>query len=305
MPPRIAYIKQAKTTPDLLAHLLAKGLSVPDQVKALHALDIIGYYRLLIYMRPLQNSQTRIFYPGVEFDDVMALYDFDRRLRLICLDAVERIEVAMRAAITNALAPDPAAGPHFYLDAKHFVSAKGFNSFMGAVRHPNTKKHQPVDHYLKTYHTPAHAPIWAILEAITLGPLSHLYADLQIVHRKAIATAFGFDEKVLVTWFKSINMLRNVCAHHSRLWNKNNLVNAPLQVKALRAEFPNNADRGRVAARAVTLVALLAVIDPTSDWKQRFKSVILSCPTGSLKKAGLAETVMGFAPGWDQRVFWN
>lgn len=305
MAPRIAYTKQAKTTPQLLAHLLAKGLAVPDQAKALHSLDLIGYYRLLIYMRPLQNSHTKIFYPAVEFDDVMALYDFDRRLRLICLDAVERIEVALRAAITNTLAPDPAAGPHFYLDATHFSNAPGHTAFMKAVCDPNTAKHQPVDHYLKTYHTPPHAPIWAILEAVTFGPLSHLYANLQISHRKAIAIAFGFDEKVLVNWFKSINMLRNVCAHHSRLWNKNNLVNAPLQVNALKAEFPSHADRGRVAARAVTLVALLRVIDPTSNWKQRFKSVVQSCPAGTLQKAGLAETIMGFSPGWDQRAFWN
>ena len=62
MAPRIAYTKQAKTTPQLLAHLLAKGLAVPDQAKALHSLDLIGYYRLLIYMRPLQNSHTKIFF---------------------------------------------------------------------------------------------------------------------------------------------------------------------------------------------------------------------------------------------------
>ncbi|WP_449103132.1 Abi family protein [Pseudomonas extremaustralis] len=64
-------------------------------------------------------------------------------------------------------------------------------------------RHLPALVVLKTYHTPPHAPIWAILEAVTFGPLSHLYANLQISHRKAIATAFGFDEKVLVTWFKS------------------------------------------------------------------------------------------------------
>lgn len=304
MASRTAYSKQALTTPELLTHLLAKGLTIPDQPKALHALNLIGYYRLLIYMRPLQDSQTKKFFPNVEFDDVMALYDFDRRLRLICLDAVERIEVALRAAITNALAPDPAAGAHFYLDAKHFVSPARHASFMRAVTDPNTAKHQPVAHYLKTYHTPGHAPIWAILEAITFGPLSHLYADMQIAHRKVIASAFGFDEKILVTWFKSITTLRNVCAHHSRLWNKNNLVNAPLRAKALTAEFPANEERGRVAARAVPLVALLAVIDPTSDWKRRFRSVVMNCPTGALAKAGLTQEVMGFSPGWDQRAFW-
>ncbi|WP_354311817.1 Abi family protein [Pseudomonas sp. PvP001] len=121
--------------------------------------------------------------------------------------------------------------------------------------------------------------------------------------KKAIAKAFGFDEKILVTWFRSINLLRNVCAHHSRFWNKNNLVNAPGVAKSLRAEFPDHTDRGRVAARAVPLVALLAVIDPESDWKQRFKSALLSAPA-AMAKAGLDMSVIGFRPGWDTRRFW-
>jgi abortive infection bacteriophage resistance protein len=304
MASRIAYTKQAKSTSDLLAHLNAKGLIAPDRQKALHSLELIGYYRLLIYMRPLQDNRSRLFKSDVEFDDILALYDFDRRLRLICLDAVERIEVAMRAAIASALALDPMAGPHFYLDSAHFTNTQAHASFMRAVIDPITCKHQAVEHYLKTYALPPFPPIWAVLEATTFGLLSHLYASLLLPHRKTIAKAFGFDEKILVTWLKSIHLLRNVCAHHSRLWNKNNLVNAPGIAKSLKAEFPAHVDRGRVAARAVPLVALLAVIDPESDWKQRFKSVLLDAPSTAMSKAGLGMEVMGFSNGWDTRAFW-
>lgn len=303
MAPQTAYTKHAKAPLDLLAHLEAKGLAVPQPERALHTLQLIGYYRLLIYMRPLQSNRDRLFFSGVEFDDILALYDFDRQLRLICLDAVERIEVAMRAAIINTLAIDPMAGPHFYLDSAHFINTQAHASFMRAATDPTTCKHQAVEHYLDTYDSPPYSPIWVVLEATTFGPLSYLYASLLLPYRKAIAKAFGFDEKILVTWFRSINLLRNVCAHHSRLWNKNNLVNAPGVAKSLRAEFPDHTDRGRVAARAVPLVALLAVIDPESDWKQRFKSVLLSAPA-AMAKAGLDMSVMGFRPGWDTRRFW-
>lgn len=305
MATRIPFTKPARTTSELLCHLLTKGLTIRDEQNALHALSLIGYYRLLIYMRPLQDSRTRRFFSGITFDDVLALYDFDRRLRLVCLDAIERIEVAMRAAITSSLAPTPSAGPHFYLDARHFTSTHGHASFMRAVCDPNTLKHQPVVHYHKTYDDPAHAPIWALLEAVTFGSLSHLFASLHLPHRKSVARVFGFDEKVLVNWFRSINLLRNVCAHHARLWNKNNLVNVPIMAKSLKSEFPAQADQGRLAARAVTLTALLAVIDPASDWKHRFKTVVLSCPTEPLRKAGMTLEIMGFSPGWEMRPFWN
>lgn len=71
MASRIAYTKQAKSTSDLLAHLNAKGLIAPDRQKALHSLELIGYYRLLIYMRPLQDNRSRLFKSDVKFDDIL------------------------------------------------------------------------------------------------------------------------------------------------------------------------------------------------------------------------------------------
>ncbi|MET3715690.1 hypothetical protein ABMD26_001938 [Pseudomonas sp. PvP001] len=180
MAPQIAYNKHAKAPLDLLAHLEAKGLAVPQPERALHALQLIGYYRLLIYMRPLQSNRDRLFFSGVEFDDILALYDFDRQLRLICLDAVERIEVAMRAAIINTL-----AGPHFYLDSAHFINTQAHASFMRAATDPTTCKHQAVEHYLDTYDSPPYPPIWVILEATTFGPLSYLYASLLLPYQKS------------------------------------------------------------------------------------------------------------------------
>jgi abortive infection bacteriophage resistance protein len=114
MPPvKRVYAKPALTPADLLAHLVARGLVVPHPIDALHALEYVGYYRLLIYMRPLQVEDpagVRRFVAGTTFEDVFALYNFDRELRLLCLDAVERIEVALRAAIVSQVAV-PAGAP--------------------------------------------------------------------------------------------------------------------------------------------------------------------------------------------------
>lgn len=300
------YTKPAKTAQDLLSHLIAKGLTVPahDQAKALRSLNLIGYYRLLIYMRPLQDHQTKSFYQGVIFDDILALYDFDRTLRILCLDAIERIEVAIRAAVINSLAPDPAAGPHFYLDSVHFEKSESHRAFMRTVLGLRTKN-LPISHYYDNYNSPSTPPIWAILEAVTFGDVSLLFSSLHIDHRKKIAAYFTYDEKVLVSWFKSINLLRNSCAHHNRLWNANSLVDTPIYATRIAAEYPPNNDRGRLMAKAVTLAALLNEIDPTSDWKRRFKVLIAAYPTAAFAKAGLTPTVMGFSLNWDQRPFWS
>lgn len=300
------FTKPAKTTQDLLSHLVAKGLSVPaqHQAKALKSLDLIGYYRLLIYMRPLQDHQTKAFLPGIVFDDILALYDFDRKLRLLCLDAIERIEVAIRAAVINALAPDPQAGSHFYLDSMHFQKPEDHRAFMKTVLGLRTKN-LPISHYYNNYNAPSTPPIWSILEAVTFGEVSMLFSSLHIDHRKKIAAYFRYDELVLVSWFKSINLLRNSCAHHNRLWNSNILADTPKYAQRIANEYPPNNDRGRLMAKAVTLAALLNEIDPTSDWKSRFKSLIAAYPAATFAKAGLTTASMGFPPQWEIRQFWN
>ncbi len=300
---QIIYAKPAKTPNALLRHLRLKGLNTRGQsALALQALQFIGYYRLLIYMRPLQDP-TKQFHPGVRFDDILALYDFDRQLRLVCLDAIERIEVAFRAAIANTLANDKACGPHFYLDAVHFAKAEDHRGFLKNVI--GLRESLPIKHYYDNYNTPALPPIWAVLESMSIGQLSRLFSGLHLDHRKSVAACFTYDEKVISTWLKSLTLLRNLSAHHSRLWNTSITSDAPMYAKTIHGEFPHQNDRGRVFPRAVVAQALMRVIDPSSDWKDKFKQVITSLPVASLAKAGLTSNILGLIPGWEYRPFWN
>ena len=146
------YSKPAKNPHALLRHLRTKGLNTRGQRdKAIKALEFIGYFRLLIYMRPLQDAAKQ-FHPGVRVDDILALYDFDRRLRLVCLDAIDRIEVAFRAAIANTLANDRSCGPHFYLDAIHFQGLDEHRDFLKNVLGLRIKN-APIKHYYDTYNS--------------------------------------------------------------------------------------------------------------------------------------------------------
>lgn len=291
---RVPYTKPALSSPALLAHVSSRGLCVPDPAAALHALDYIGYYRLLVYMRPFQRPDAvtgvRRFVPGTTFGDVLGLYDFDRSLRLLCLSAVERIEVALRAAIVSQVAVTE--GPHFYLDPDHFERVDAFVDFFQTTR--REERNLAVKHYRKTYCEPEMPPIWASTEALTFGALSRLYSGLALRHRKAVATRFGFDESVLSSWFRSLSLVRNLSAHHSRLWNAPMHVDQPIAAKRLRHEMiPTD----RLYARLVVLAVLAEVIDPGAGWKHRLVALVDQhgrVPLGQ----------MGIPAGWDCREFW-
>lgn len=300
----ITFHKPAKSPHALLRHLQLKGLGTRKQkARALQALEFIGYHRLLIYMRPLQDPQKR-FFANVQFDDILQLYDFDRRLRLVFLDAIDRIEVAFRSAIINTLALDKTCGPHFYLDAIHFKHGQAHRDLLKQVLGLREKGNASVKHYYGTYNTPALPPAWTVLEAMTIGQLSCLFSDLHLDHRKTVAAKFGYDESVLITWLKALTLLRNVCAHHGRLWNASITADAPKYANTIRSEFPSPMDCGRIFARAVVVQALLAKIDPTSDWKFRFKHLLTTLPTTVLAKAGLTAGELGLIQGWQARPFW-
>ena len=103
--PSQAYEKPPLNEDELLNLLGERGLRIPDRGRAARYLRHIGYYRLSPYMRPLQDNGTdHGFRKGTQFDDVLRLYVFDRSLRLLVMDALERVEVAVRAAISNAMA---------------------------------------------------------------------------------------------------------------------------------------------------------------------------------------------------------
>lgn len=292
---KLPYTKPALPPPDLLAHLQARGLSCPDPVAALHLLEYVGYYRLLVYMRALQQADpctgTRTFLPGTDFDDVLHLYSFDRGLRLLCMDAIERIEVALRAAIVSEVAV--AHGPHFFLEPHHFERVAAFVEFYQTAC--RDKRYLAIRHYEQRYSAPELAPIWAIMEAITYGSLSRLFSGLKLAHRKAIARRFGYDETVLGSWFRALNLLRNMCAHHNRLWNAPMHVDQPVGAKKLRGEL------GRtdvLYARLVVLAALLDVMDAGAEWKRRLIELIDRYPR-------VPHDVMGFPDDWQTRDFWR
>jgi abortive infection bacteriophage resistance protein len=231
-----------------------------------------------------------MFRAGTTFRDVLDLYNFDRELRLLALDAIERIEVALRAALVNELGCR--YDPHFYCDPQHFHSQLAFQRFYDTA---TTAKYLAISHYRRTYHTPPEPPIWAVTEALTFGDLSHLYSGLNHANRRAVAVGFTFPEKVLTSWFKSLTILRNVAAHHNRLWNASLKVNEPKRAHPVRAEMGAS---DSFAARATVLQALVTATQPGHGWGQRLAGLLA-------RYASVDAANLGFAKGWAGRPFWR
>lgn len=281
--------------------LQERGLIIPDRAKAEHYITFIGYYRLAVYCRPyqLENDSGHLFQKGVCFDDVLNLYIFDRQLRLLTLDVVERIEVAFRAVLNDRMSMH--YGCQWYADFVHFQRKKGkFNhlqfidfvkketGFGGSGSGPPYCKA-----YYEKYDDPVLPPSWMVSETLTIGTWSRVYFALtKPADRKAISNRFNVRYELFGSWIHSVSGLRNICAHHSLLWN------TTFTIKPKTTPDYKNIDNARYYAQAVILKHLLNTISPGTHWRDQLKRHVETCPLSYHEHMGFPQEWWKLAP-WE------
>jgi abortive infection bacteriophage resistance protein len=315
-------LKPYLTATEQLALLKKRGLAVPDDATGLQALARFGYYRLSGYYYPLRKTNP-VGVPGRQDDFiensslelVIQLAEFDKRLRLLALDALESVETAVRVAIAHRLGKlDPLAHTNPRLLDPRFMKRRR-NTRSGRVESPHEEwtrrfaaacrdsKEEFAKHHQENY--PA-MPIWVAVELWDFGTLSRFYEGLQRRDRDALAVIFApIDGPILINWLRCFNFIRNVAAHHSRLWNRT--LPDVLALPALEACWnlkPVHVGpiaRSKVFGAFTCLRLLLRKIHPDSTWHVRFKEHISTFPDTKLVSIASG----GFEPGWADAPIWK
>lgn len=311
------FDKPSHTLDEQLAKLIERGLVVPDDERARHYLSNISYFRLSAYTRPfyLPNSPEHQFLVGTHFDDVLALYVFDRELRLLLLDAIERLEVALRAQLANTLADH--YGPHGYLDPAVFDTRYDHAWLMDTLCKEASGRDVEafMQHYRSKYPAaPVQPPIWMAVELLTFKAVSTLFAQLR--HQQdtqRIEGHFGWKFPVLRSWFRSLSDLRNLCAHHARVWNREfgsfpelprkapkgwPLPPATIATAAHRQPEQTLNPQRRLYMHVLAIESLMRAVCPESRWAERLVHLLDRYPA-------ISRPHMGFPPDWEVLPFWQ
>ena len=221
------YNKPPKSFQDQLKQLKSRNLTVDDDAKALAYLANISYYRLSAYFLPYQQSKDW-FVDDASFKQIIDTYSFDRELRLLVFDCIERIEVAIRTQFIYCMATHY-NNSHWQDDKQIFIKPfynkignliDPFSDFQSIISKAKTRRRPEVfiKHYTDQYNKPSNPPSWMCFELLTIGELSHIYRGLKDKNdKKRIALQFDLHNKVFTSWLHSLTYVRNICAHHSRL----------------------------------------------------------------------------------------
>lgn len=301
------YIKQPKSFLEQVKILKERGLNISNIEKAEKILENISYNRLSNYWFPfLKEPKTdEIFIDGIDFETIFNTYQFDSELRLIMFYAIEQIEIAIRTQIIFHLSIKYNSG-FWFEDAKAFKSYPLFIEMLKKISENTKNSNQEyIKKYRETYiqYLP---PCWKSFETLSFNTLFSIFKNLiGNEEQKIISKHFGLHHEVFISWIETIIYIRNICAHHGRLWNIE-LTKKPTWPKSPRNPWvtkwenrnqeSNNKELNLYAALCVT-VYLLDTVNPYNKFRNKLSDLLICYPRIKIKN-------MGFTEDWKQENLW-
>lgn len=312
------YSKPHLALPDQLALLQSRGLQVKDDEIAIACLHRNGYYRLSAYWYPFRkivaNKRSDQFLPNSTFEDAMELLIFDKKFKLHLLDALERVEIAVRVEVALLLGKrDTFALSNPGIFHPQFVNrrnAKGETKYeIWTAKYEKAvenSKDEFVKHYERKYGTRLPLPVWIAIELWDFGLLSNLYSGLRVRQQDSIAQRFGVPERELMeSWLHSLNYVRNVIAHHGRLWNLHLSIPPRLPRQGLMPCLNHLHSLPNASIRIYSVCCILChfsrVVNPQSSWIDELKKLLNNFP--AMPYANIQS--MGFPPNWQNEGLWK
>lgn len=312
-------LKPATTTKQQIAILKARNMLV-DEVLASQWLQFVGYYRLSAYWYPARqiarDGLTRMdsFLPGTKFSDVVHLYEADRKLRTLVYDGMERIEIAVRALVTDTVCLGPVNDPRAYLDADRFRPTFNHIEWLSTIYGRLNRefgRSEPLKHYADKYGKKF--PLWVVAESMDFRDASQLYGGLNSEEQFKVAEKLGisirYDQlssnqqrKVgrrhpWANWLEQLTVIRNTCAHHGRLWNRSF---TPASTAALRtnpafAALPSGQNE-RIFGALVVMSRVLRNVSPGTTWPNKIGELLKE---SFLDNPLVERSSLGMPDGWD------
>lgn len=274
------------------------GLSFADECKALHTLQHISYFRLKSYLMPLMSDKVlHTFKNNASFEQAYTLYKFDSRLRKLIAGELEKIEISIRTQMAFILSDE--VDIYWFADSANFVSSTKHAGLMNSLKSELDRTDDDQILLFKRKYSDTFPPAWMTMEVTSFGTLSMLYKLLKpSLTRRKIANFYGVSDSVFESWLHSIVYVRNICAHHSRLWNKILRIQ-PLFPRKVKGNFISAPVRNDRLYYVLCIIQyMLLKVNPHTTFPARLKALLVEFPEVDVN-------AMGFPTDWTNEILWK
>ena len=300
-PPLPAYQKPWLSFPEQIALLQSRGMVVDDVQAAVEFLQHVNYYRFSGFCVAFESSRHQ-FPDGVTFEQVQAACKFDRDLRDLVTEALEVVELDFRTAVAYHFSEQ--YGPFGHVTPGNFFKRFDHAEWMDRLRSEAKRSSEEfVEHFKATYREFPDLPIWVLTETMSFGGLSRMCSGMLKRDQKVIAQRYGLQPRDWVSWLHHLNYVRNLCAHHARLWDRTWSIKPQLPA----ARFWNPPDlpgNNRLFATLLILNYLMVhcatVTAYAAKWRSRVEALIDQPP-----KVANASHLMGLTATWKTHPLWK
>ncbi|MDO4180058.1 MAG: Abi family protein [Bacteroidales bacterium] len=277
--------------------LKSEGLSFQNERRAMHLLENISMFRMKSYLKPFRQHQGNRFKDASTFEDAYNVYRFDAELRKMVCSELEKIEVSFRTQLS--LVMGNAAGIYWFENALNFRDVNRHASLLHSL---SEELHRSDDDaivaFRRNYSNPF-PPTWMTFEVSSFGTLSMMYRYLNAGQaRRQFARFYGLSDTVMESWLHSIVYVRNICAHHSRLWNRRLGINAMIPRRTYLPFIEIPRDTKRVYYVLGIILYFLQTVNPNNTFASRFKTLLAKYPH-------IDADAMGFPANWEDNLLWT
>jgi abortive infection bacteriophage resistance protein len=294
------YTKPSLTFDQQADLLINRGLVVTDRKTLLIHLSNVSYYRLSAYWYPFRQADDTLK-PGTTFEMIWRRYTFDRQVRLLVMDAIERVEIAVRTQLTNTFTLKYGAFGHLNPTNLPKINNDKKIELIHKIREEAIHSQERfVEHYQQKYRKETDLPLWMAVELMTFGMLFTLFRGTESEIKRNVAAVYGISAEVLYSWLHCLNQVRNICAHHGRLWNRVLGIKPaiPRRNKHPQWHTPVKVANERLFAVLTLLRYLIAYVAPLSRWPDRVEKLLQDY-------SDIPLTPMGFPKEWKDCPIWK
>lgn len=213
-------MKQYKNPNELLEYIISNGVLVSNKEDALNKIKKYSYYSIVNSYKDVFKTSDNNYKRNVSFDEIYALYEFDKNIRSIFLKYILEIETIIKSLLAEVISSK--YGIENYLVIDNFDDTVDSSIIQESIDKINEEiekqngKHEAVTHYIYEY---GFVPPFVLTKILTFGELSRLYTMLKQPDRQTVSKEFKISDKLLKQIMKNMSMIRNICAHNDRLFS--------------------------------------------------------------------------------------
>lgn len=297
----LEYTKPPLTFEDQADLLLSRGFKADRDLLILR-LKNVNYYRLSAYLYPFRMKDDDMFRENTSLDLVWRYYTFDRQLRLVVMDAIERVEIAVRTQLIYHFSHHH--GPFGYTDKKNLpkMNDEQIKKWLSDMKDETERSKETfIKHFDKKYGD-CHElpPLWMLGEVMSFGKMLTFFNGVDDDLRRVIAREYDIEDEILRSWLGALNVVRNICAHHGRLWNRElgYKPKVPRRKKYPQWHIPIDVRNNRLFTILTILKFMSKKVARTSNWSRRLTDLFA-------RYSEIPLSLMGFPENWEQCSIWR